>query len=111
MADGQRLVLRQDDGGWRHFLDGEPIHCGRGIEVRLRDGTWLRGAYEASWRDGKPNAVLVFSVYCAGLKVDRELGADGSVTAEMRLYDSMLFRWPERNTSPRGLGQESQRDW
>lgn len=29
-----RLELRRDDGGLRHYLDGEAVHCGRGIELQ-----------------------------------------------------------------------------
>lgn len=61
-----QLVVRNEPGGQRHFLDGIAVHCGYGLrlqrsEVRDDDygeytvlhdeGVWVR--YEASWgRDG-----------------------------------------------------------
>ena len=28
------LVLKQEAGGLRHYLDGQPVHCGEGIELQ-----------------------------------------------------------------------------
>lgn len=29
------LVLRQEAGGMRHYLDGKPVHCGDGLEIQM----------------------------------------------------------------------------
>ena len=52
------LVLTEDVGGQRHFLDERPVHCGDFLFLRLRDGNWLAGRYEASLRGGNPRAML-----------------------------------------------------
>ena len=42
-----KLVLSEDGGGPRHYLDGRPVHCGEPLQVRL-GGVWLWVRYEAS---------------------------------------------------------------
>lgn len=87
------LELRRESGGLRHYLDGEPVHCGDVLElqaigyrsddygeyiVSLQRGSAVR--YEASWRSGDLLATLHAAVG------GREFVA--SVT------DGMRFRWP-----------------
>lgn len=42
------IIAGQDGGGFRHFLDGEAVHAGDGMEM-LSDGHWLRGRYEMNY--------------------------------------------------------------
>jgi hypothetical protein len=49
------LEVQQEDGGLRHYLDGEPVHAGTVLERLKADGTWEAGRYEWSFRpDERP---------------------------------------------------------
>lgn len=51
----------------RAYLDGEPIHCGQGLELLLADGSWLRGRYEsARYRDGGIRHLFYWSIAMHG---------------------------------------------
>jgi hypothetical protein len=41
-----QLFLDRDGGGLRHLLDGKAVHAGDLLELKLDDGTWLKGRYE-----------------------------------------------------------------
>lgn len=59
-----RLVLVGDyvDSA-RHHLDGEPIHCGTGLELLLPGGRWVPVRFEIYRdRDGAPVPLLYMSV-------------------------------------------------
>jgi hypothetical protein len=51
--EGTRLVLGDDGGGPRYFLDGQPVHAGTLLELLEPDGTWMLGRYEWSRRRGE----------------------------------------------------------
>lgn len=67
-----RLAVVRETGGPRHYLDGQPIHCGTVLALQRlesrhddygtysvpmqRDHVYVR--YEASWRDGELRATL-----------------------------------------------------
>lgn len=53
-----RLHLGRDAGGPRHYLDGQPVHCGAGLEMKLRSGQWIPVRYEASLWDRRINVSL-----------------------------------------------------
>lgn len=58
-----------DEGGSsrRHFLDGQPIHCGDALELKLTDGTWMTVRYELdSYKNGERRPLLYFAVKFAG---------------------------------------------
>lgn len=56
---GARLDMRRDGGGHRHFLDGEAVHAGDGLELMTASG-WLRIRYEWSFnKDALPFAYAV----------------------------------------------------
>jgi hypothetical protein len=56
-------LIRERNGGPRHHLDGEPIHCGTGLELLLPGGVWKSVRYEvAGWVQGMPVPVLYMSV-------------------------------------------------
>ena len=59
----------------RHYLAGQPVHCGDILELYL-DGQWRIGRYE--WT-GKPDDLPTF---------DHESGT-------LRINDQCLIRWPE----------------
>lgn len=44
---GAQLVDGDDGGGLRHYLRGEPVHCGVGLYVLTFNG-WMAGRYERS---------------------------------------------------------------
>jgi hypothetical protein len=41
-----KLVLKKGMEGFRHYLDGEPVHCGELLELRTDDDAWILGRYE-----------------------------------------------------------------
>jgi len=59
----------------RHYLAGQPVHCGDNLELYL-DGQWRIGRYE--WT-GKPDDLPTFDHESATLRID----------------DRCLIRWPE----------------
>lgn len=95
------LELRRDAGGLRHYLDGEPVHCGEGVllqAIEYRDddyGSWSRALprgtrvrYEAAMGEMEIRATL--HAICEG----HEFVA--------RLEKWMRFRWADDVTDPRG---------
>jgi NTP pyrophosphatase (non-canonical NTP hydrolase) len=75
--DHERIVDGMDGGGWRQFLNDQPIHAGDGLDLR-RGHVWIAGRYEMDYhrREG----------YFTWLAGGREF---------MRVIDdSMRFRWP-----------------
>jgi len=79
-----RLELRPEGFGQeRHFLDGEPLHCGDMLEWRADDGQWTVGRYEWNPRAGG-DAVLITSTL-----------PDGTSTATVITHE-MTLRWPLR---------------
>jgi hypothetical protein len=77
------LVLSRDDGGWRHFLDGEPVAYGAKLDVLLSTSPghtkprWHRARYESPL-NGKDCLVILYH-------------EDGS---ETQAHDWHHFRWP-----------------
>lgn len=55
---GQRLELRREAGGARHYLGGEPVHAGDKLEV-WREGAWLCGRYEWNARQEPTPAIYL----------------------------------------------------
>jgi hypothetical protein len=96
------LQLGQDGGGWRHFLDGEPIHCGSGLElqaVTYQSGR-LRGVHRQAGhgrarpvrdRVAAPRGAARRLPWRAVLYVD--VGGH-TFTAPAEAW--MRFRWPAR---------------
>ncbi len=52
----QVLVVDRDGGGFRHYLAGEPVHCGSALELLVQGGRWVGVRYEL--RAGEPIAYL-----------------------------------------------------
>jgi len=96
-----RIETSKDGGGWRDFLDGDPIHCGSGLELQAREyrsddygeftlalPTGVRVRYEVAWLRERPaegppwRAVLYHSA--------------GGHTFTTPLEPWMRFRWPKR---------------
>lgn len=46
-VQGAQLVEGHDGGGRRHYLRGEPVHCGRSLYLLTFNG-WMAGRYERS---------------------------------------------------------------
>lgn len=42
------LETKHDAQGWRHYLDGRPIHVGDLVECEVQRGEWIAGRYY--WR-------------------------------------------------------------
>lgn len=77
----ESLTLREEGGGWRHYLAGRPVHCGDGLQLQLPGGV-LDVRYEAVWRDRQPDATLYLAVAVA-----RD-------PATVNVPEYALFRWP-----------------
>ena len=56
LDDGAAALIGRPTSG-RHYLDGQPVHCGDLLELRLDDGSWATGRYEWS---GGDTALLLF---------------------------------------------------
>lgn len=48
-ASGACLERRMDTGGWRHYLNGWPVHAGASLYLLTALG-WMPGRYEWSFR-------------------------------------------------------------
>lgn len=46
-----RLMKVKEPGGWRHYLDGSPVHRGQGLELLLPGGVWCKARYETTGDD------------------------------------------------------------
>jgi hypothetical protein len=99
------IVSGEDGGGYRDFLDGEPIHCGTTLELQAREfvsipdrlrrsdaddplegyrrlDRALSVRYELAWSHGNP--VPMLHAWISGYEFTR------------RLERWMRFRWPKR---------------
>jgi len=85
-ADGKRIGRIEgavEPGGWRHLVDGQPIHCGEALDLLTPDGLWLKGRYEMDRvEDGLPIPLFCTRAY------------RGDITT--RITDSMVVRIPQR---------------
>ena len=54
-----QLELGMDGGGLRHSLDARAVSAGTPLEVEFKDGTWLGGTYEWSFRETEPPFLAV----------------------------------------------------
>lgn len=59
MGTANTLELRPEPGGLRHYLDGEPVHCGDILELLTDDGARVLVRYEWNWKQGGPPALCL----------------------------------------------------
>lgn len=90
-----QLELRRDSGGWRHYLDGEPVHCGEQLELQT-----VRSEFDDHGELRLPQQAGVVVRYEARLCTDEEptplLYAGIAGYTFMSAFDSgMRFRWPK----------------
>ena len=82
-----RLILARDGGGPRHFLGGEPVHCGTGLEMKVA-AAWVPVRYEGalqSYGSADPTrAVLLAAPW----------GDDGPEVSVCQ-PEMQELRWPE----------------
>jgi len=94
----QVLDLRRDAyGGWRHYLDGEAVHAGEGVQLLLPDGTWWSGRYESRWPPGSRDSagpVAMFHAPLGGPWADNH--TEAVVEAKFPLPARAVLRWPAR---------------
>lgn len=90
------LVLRKEEpSGWRHYLNGEPVHCGAGLLLLYANGdpahvggsndreAILRVRYESPLAtSAQPPALLYFDAH--------------GHEALIRAHSGMRLRWPHR---------------
>jgi len=49
-----RLSLLRESSGWRHFVEGKPVHCGSCLQWSPDRGiTWINVRYEAGGGSGE----------------------------------------------------------
>lgn len=54
-----RLELRYEGpDGYRHYLDGSPVHAGDTLEL-WKDGQWILGRYEWTYRSEEAPAFYI----------------------------------------------------
>ena len=75
---GERLELRREEGGLRHYLAGEPVHAGELLEFQREDGSWALARYEWNFRQLEKPALC--------------LDGERAIWAE----PEMRFRWPKK---------------
>jgi hypothetical protein len=76
-VQGARLVEGDEGGGRRHYLRGEPVHCGAGMYLLTFNG-WMPGRYERSAN----RATFWFSI--PGVAEE----------SAIHIQPDMLFAWP-----------------
>lgn len=98
-APGSPLVLGDGGGGWRQYLDGNPIHCGATLELAEKEwrgtgdsetlvftGRFVSVRYEVAWltsREGRTVRVPMMYKSVAGYNFSAPI------------EDHHCFRWPE----------------
>ena len=94
----EHLELREDLGGLRHYLCGEPVSCGTLLEILLTDGDWLLGRYEANL-SSKENAEAFFYIHLGG-SWEKVREDDDFVPHVPKIVSAIpqkaLFRWPKQ---------------
>lgn len=92
------LVLKRNDAGEaRHFLGGKLVVEGTELEVMLPNGTWLRGRYAWSLKEGELPVLR--------LPISENLpttGLDADQQTEVALPDEAVVRWPAGVTEAKG---------
>lgn len=95
------LVLSTDAGGWRHFLDGQPVHAGSQLELRLADDLWVPVRYEWSWVRARPPRAYL-SLGGRGERIGPEWAPD---PISFALPARAELRWPtDDGRGERGSG-------
>ena len=54
-----QLELRREPGGFRHYLDGQPIHAGDLLEMQTDDGSWVLIRYEWNQKQNKSASLVL----------------------------------------------------
>lgn len=80
------LVYSHEPGGYRHYLEGKPVHCGTQLEVQLGGprGPWVAVRYEARLRD-----IPLVCLYTVGGRIYPD--------------EDARFRWPEDHLAGRSV--------
>ncbi len=96
------LELRQDSGGLRHYLAGQPVHAGDLLELHLHPAAavdtnsnylqdvWLAGRYE--WTCRKEDPPLFILVAADGTKITWPLPMCASFRWSRRFPKAELIR-------------------
>lgn len=98
VLDAQRLDLREDGGGPRHFLKGRAVHASTMLDLLSFDdhgkAQWTRGRYEWSFERGEEPE---FYVDLGLIRPPRDADDDPrAFHAILRLHPWAQFRWPPR---------------
>lgn len=73
---GGNFTFRSGSPGERYYLDGQGVHAGDLLEMRLDDGAWTHVRYEWNPHWQEPPVLIV------------------NEETDLRLNDAMRFRWP-----------------
>lgn len=82
------LVLGQDAGGHRFYLDDRPVHAGTALELLVGPDTWMLGRFETVWT----TAGGVLPIFC--IVLPSRPGWFEGCAADIRLPPSACLRWP-----------------
>ncbi len=88
-----QLILANDAGGPRHFLDGRAVHAGATLELLLEDGRWLEVRYQWSWHSLVPPTAHIALGVPAGT---RTLLSVDPPAATFELAARAILRWAAR---------------
>jgi len=91
-----QLEVRREDGGLRHYLNGQPVHCGDALELQDREDRYDD--------DGRGYAAVLprgHHVRYEARQNGKELCASLHVEVGGHMYEAthwtyMRFRWPVR---------------
>lgn len=89
---GTVLIWRDDTG--RHHLNGEALHNGEALEVQMPDGSWWRGRYETTRRDGE--LVPLFFAQLGGPAAENNV-PDYLPRVSFEIPPRAVLRRPERH--------------
>jgi len=89
------LEVRRELGGLRHYLEGEPVHCGAGLQLQA---ITFRADDYGEWQVALPLGTRVrYEAAIGDTEIRATLHADVAGHEFIaRLEKWMRFRWPER---------------
>lgn len=106
-----RLELRQEESGPRYYLQGQGIHAGDLLELRVYDGPaaetarekWIRGRYEWSYaRADRPTFHTDLGCWQPVTEWDRKNNDVQAATVDVviPIPPWAELRWPVRRSAP-----------
>jgi len=93
-----RLGVEADTPGPRWYLDGEPLHCGDALHLRLAGGAELEVTWQVEpTRGGPPAPVLHLTT---GRVDEAGTGPALALRPVAATWPAFALRWPEVESGP-----------